>query len=195
MACIADQCIEYPELEEVDDQSAIVSWAFKKKVYGYNNVIENEVDKLNDTVKDRTLMQLKEFDEMCKGNFNSAFWMTYMDIVNVLLDFIRAEQKGDWQLHLEAFTAMLHWLTAYDQLNYARLGHVYLTEMLSLEDKASSLHHEFMNRNFVTKRSDNHFSQIPTDQAPEWMNKICKMSNGIIRITRNDQARDKFCIT
>ena len=27
------------------------------------------------------------------------------------------------------------------------------------------------------------------------MNKICKINNGIIGITRNDQVRDKFCIT
>ena len=67
--------------------------------------------------------------------------------------------------------------------------------MLSLESKAPSVYHEFMAGNFVVKRSDNHFSQIPTDQATEWMNKICKMNNGIIGITRNDQARDKFCIT
>ena len=35
----------------------------------------------------------------------------------------------------------------------------------------------------------------PTNQATEWMNRMCKMQNGIIGITRNDQARDKFCVT
>ena len=90
---------------------------------------------------------------------------------------------------------MLPWLTAHDHLNYARWGHVYLTEMQSLESKAPSVYHEFMNENFVVKRSDDHFSQIPTDQATEWINKICKLNNGIIGITRNDQAMDKFCIT
>ena len=67
--------------------------------------------------------------------------------------------------------------------------------MKSLESSAPPVYKEFMDGNFVVKRSDNHFSQIPTDQATEWINKICETNNGIIEITRNDQARDKFCIS
>ena len=52
-----------------------------------------------------------------------------------------------------------------------------------------------MEGNFVVKRKDGRFNQVPIDQATEWQNKICKISNGIIGITRNDTARDKFCIT
>ena len=195
-AWVANRGIQYPELDHVDTQSAVVSDEFREKVYGHSNVMESEVDKLNEAVKDSQLiMRLEEFDELCKENSNYAFWMTYMSMIRILLDFIRAEREGNWQLYLEAFTAMLPWLTAYDHLNYARWGPVYLTEMLSLESKAPSVYHEFMNGNFVVKRSDNHFSQIPTDQATEWINKICKLNNGIIGITTNDQARDKFCIT
>ena len=98
-------------------------------------------------------------------------------------------------MHLEAFAAMLPWLTAYDHLNYARWGPVYLAKMKDLENRAPEVYTEFMNGNFVVKRSNNHFSQIPTDQATEWINTLCKLNNGIIGITRNDSARDKFCIT
>lgn len=62
--------------------------------------------------------------------------------------------------------------------------------MKGLEKTAPEVHAEFMKRNFVVS-----FNQVPTDQATKWMNKTCKMHNGIIGITRNDQARDKFCIT
>ena len=48
---------------------------------------------------------------------------------------------------------------------------------------------------FVVKRTNRRFNQVPADQATEWMNKTCKVQNGIIDITRNDQARDKFCVT
>ena len=57
-----------------------------------------------------------------------------------------------------------------------------------------SLLHRFMG-NFVVKRSYNHFNQVPLDQATEWMNRMCKISNGIIGITRNDPARNLFCVT
>ena len=54
---------------------------------------------------------------------------------------------------------------------------------------------EFMDGNFVVKMSKRRFNQVPADQATEWKNKTCKMQNGIIGITRNDQARDRFCVT
>ena len=49
--------------------------------------------------------------------------------------------------------------------------------------------------NFVVKRSNRCFNQVPVDQATEWMNRMCKISNGIIGITWNDPARDRFCAT
>ena len=114
-----------------------------------------------------------------------------MGMVEILLDFIRAEREGNWTLHLEAFAAMLPWLTIYDHTNYARWGPVYLADMRSLEKTAPEVSAEFMDGNFVVKRSRRRFNQVPADQATEWVNKTCKMQNGIIGITRNDQARDR----
>ena len=118
-----------------------------------------------------------------------------MSMVEILLDFIRAEREGNWNLHLEAFAAMLPWLIIYDHTNYAKWGPVYLAEMKNLENTAPEVYAEFMNGNFVVKRSKRRFNQVPADQATEWINKTCKMQNGIIGITRNDQARDRFCVT
>ena len=52
-----------------------------------------------------------------------------------------------------------------------------------------------MQWNFVVKRTKRRFNQVPADQATEWINKPCKMQNGIIGITRNAQSRDKLCVT
>ncbi len=35
------------------------------------------------------------------GNPNFRIWSTYMDMVEILLDFIRVERDGTWTLHLE----------------------------------------------------------------------------------------------
>ena len=116
-------------------------------------------------------------------------------MVELLLDFIRANRDGLWKLHLDTFAAMLPWLTIYDHTNYARWGPVYLSEMRNLEKTAPQVYQEFMMGNFVIKRSKRRFNQVPADQATEWMNRMCKISNGIIGITRNDPARDRFCTT
>ena len=36
---------------------------------------------------------------------------------------------------------------------------------------------------------------MSADHATEWMNGMCKAHNGIIGVTRRDDARDKFCVT
>ncbi|XP_071479491.1 uncharacterized protein [Diadema antillarum] len=138
---------------------------------------------------------VREFDRSFSDNPNFVLWSTYMEMVEVLLDFIRSERDGNWNLHLETFEAMLPWLTVYDHTNYARWGPVYLSDMRLLSKTAPSIHAEFAAGNFVVKRSKRCFNQVSADHATEWINRICKMHSGIIGITRNDQARNKFCVT
>lgn len=90
---------------------------------------------------------------------------------------------------------MLPYLTLYDHINYDRWGPVYLAEMKGLQTTAPELYSEFMAGHFVVKRSSARFNQVPVDQSTEWQNRMCKISNGIIGITRNDTARDRFCVT
>ena len=39
----------------------------------------------------------------------SAFWMTYIDIVDNLLDMIRPSRDGNWNLHLASIRKMIPW--------------------------------------------------------------------------------------
>ena len=57
-----------------------------------------------------------------------------------------------------------------------------------MEKFVPSVNEEFMGGNFVVKRCDNQFQ---SDQNLH----VCKMDNGIIGITINDQTKDKYFIT
>ena len=161
--------------------------------------LEERVDKVSnlvETLKDSNIVALmEEYDCTLKNTPNFVLWRTYMRMVETLLNFIRANRDGNWPLHLDSFAKMLPWMTVYDHTNYARWGTIYLSEMKGLEISQSAVHRKFMDGNFVVRRSNARFNQIPIDQATEWQNRVCKISNGIIGITRNDTARDKFCIT
>lgn len=124
-----------------------------------------------------------EFHNMLKKNPNHAFWLQYLQLVEILLSFIWANRDGDWLLHLASFEAMLPWLTVYDHLNYARWGPVYLADMKGLLKTAPVVYEEFLAGNFDVKRHSGRFNQVPVDQATEWVNKVCKLSNGMIGIT------------
>ena len=56
--------------------------------------------------------------------------------------------------------------------------------MLSLEQSDSEVYQEFVGGNFVVKKTNGAFNQVSIGQATEWVNKLCKLSNGIISITK-----------
>ena len=169
---------------------------FKLREKPARELFQTSVGNLEGYIPSQKLTDLlNEFDASMSTSKNYAFWLSYMKMVETLLNFIRAEREGNWQLHLESFAAILPWLVMYDHNNYSRWGPVYLTEMRSLEKTAPEIYREFQAGNFVIKRSQNLFNQVPPDQATEWINKMCKVSGGIIGITRSDQARDRFCAT
>ena len=96
--------------------------------------------------------------------------------------------------HIDTDTHTQLCITIYDHVSYARWGPVYLADMkLLVKQHEKSM--QFLDGNIVVKRTKRRFDQIPADQATEWINRTCKMHNGIIGITINYQVRDKFYVT
>lgn len=60
---------------------------------------------------------IREQSETCP---TFALWSSYIDMVQILLTFIRATRQSDWSLHLNAVRVMMPWYFAYDRVNYAR---------------------------------------------------------------------------
>lgn len=136
-----------------------VSNVFQERDDSDREELCNAVDQLSDVCSSEHVRDLmEELDNTYSGNLNFRLWTSYMEMVEILLAFIRAERDGNWVLHLEAFAEMLPWLTIYDHTNYARWGPVYLADMKSLEKTAPGVHAEFVNGNFVVKRTKRRFN-------------------------------------
>ena len=63
-----------------------------------------------------------------------AFWLMYIEMVQILLLFIRATRENNWELHLSAVRLMLPWFFVADRIHYARYGTMYWLEMSCLEN-------------------------------------------------------------
>ena len=111
------------------------------------------------------------------------------------MGFIRADREGDWILHFELFSKMLPWFTIYDHTNYARWRPVYMADMRALPTTAPEVFNEFVAGRFSIKITDGKFKQLATDQALEHVNRIAKVSGGIVGITHIDSAQDRWCLT
>lgn len=61
-----------------------------------------------------------------------AYWNPYLEMVEVLLLFLKGIRERNWLLHLTSVRCMIPWLFAYDDLNYTRYLPAYWQEMMNL---------------------------------------------------------------
>ena len=109
----------------------------------------------------------KEYCKEVNGPLK-VFWNSYLEMVEVLMNFVRATREGNWELHLECVKEMLPWFFAYDHTNYARYLPVYLTHMMLLPETHPEAHALLLNGDFGVQRATSHgFAQMPVDQTIE----------------------------
>ena len=125
-----------------------------------------------------------------------AFWDDYVAMVQLLLQFIRAERTSDWHLHLSATSAMTPHFFAMDRPNYSRWLPVYITDMNQLLETHPVIHKEFVNGNHAVSRSSQPFAQVWTDMALEQsINLDSKTKGGIIGISQKPGALERWFLT
>ena len=64
-----------------------------------------------------TFDYFREFEQEISDNkfgTMAVFWQPFIEMVQILLDFIKSIRIGDWSLHLNSTTRMLRWFHAYD---------------------------------------------------------------------------------
>ena len=95
------------------------------------------------------------------------FWDTYIEMVQLLLQFIRAERDGCWELHLATVSRMAPCFYAMDRTNYSRWLPVYLLDMHQLPQKFPEVYEEFLKGNHAVSRSTQPYSRVWTDMTLE----------------------------
>lgn len=143
----------------------------------------------------------EKFDKMCSKyedfvkrsaeNPTFAFWSSYIDVVQILLLFVRATRESDWQLHLSTVHLMMACFFAYDRVNYARYLPSYWLEMVNLPLTHPSCHSELSVKGqwTVQRQSVHGFASIACDQAIEQTcNRDSKTKGGWTGLTQNRAA-------
>ena len=76
------------------------------------------------------LLQYKTF--LCEKSRTAKLWVQYIEYIETLKLFIRAERTGNWNLHLIAVERMLNVFAATGHVHYAKSARLYLQMMLEL---------------------------------------------------------------
>ena len=103
----------------------------------------------------------------------AKLWISYMQMIDILKRYLKAERLGDWNLHLQATADMLPYFAASGHNNYLKSSYIYLQQMYELPNSHPSVHHNFSKGLFVVRRSNRQWAGIPMDQIIEQ----CLMQN------------------
>ena len=110
-----------------------------------------------------TYLNVLRHDEKCQL---AAFWMAYVEMVDILLRLLRADREGDWPLHLSCIRSMIPWCFALHKINYARYPPVYYAQMSRLQEISPVLHDHFPIGGFSVQLGNEHpFARIAVDHT------------------------------
>ena len=127
------------------------------------------------------LSKLLVFSNSTKSK-TATLWIQYMKMVEIYLQFLKAECTGDWQLHLNMSRMILPYFAASGHYHYQKLVHLYLQTMSQIHVTHPGLHKHFMNGLHVIRRSNHFWAGISPDLVIEQvLMRSLKISGGLTR--------------
>ena len=78
-----------------------------------------------------------------KGRRTAHLWLQYMQMVDLLRKYVRAERLGNWLLHHKTTMEMLPYFAASGHNNYLKSSHIHLQKMLRLQESHPDIYHHF----------------------------------------------------
>ena len=112
------------------------------------------------------LNKLLVFSSSTKSK-TATLLMQYMKMVEICLQFLKAERTGDWQLHLNISCMMLPYFAASSHYHYQKSVYLYLPTMSQIHVTYPGLHKHFMNGLHVIRRSDRFWADLSPDLVIE----------------------------
>ena len=137
-------------------------------------------------------------DSIRKGSFGKTaqFWIGYMDLIWLILTFIRATKENNYNLHLATLYKLCPMFFAYNHQNYSCYIPAYLVTMTNLPDTHPGAEDLISKKGFSVSRSGVPVSRNPVDITIEQtINRHAKSHGGIIGFSRNIAAYYRWCVT
>eukprot|EP00794_Sanderia_malayensis_P020785 gene20785-22814_t len=124
----------------------------------------------------------------------SNFLFNYVDQVESLLRLIRATRQGEQRLYLPALEEQPKFYFAHDLHNYARLVPYHIAQLQELKENGPETWSCLADELFGVKRSGIPFCNLFVDQALEQQIRFLTGLGGIIGITQNEAALERYLL-
>ena len=146
------------------------------------HVLENE----------KVFQMLKEWENQKSSNAMFKSLMNYLHRVEAILFFIEASRNADLTKHLEAGDGLGRLFFAFNRWKYKRLWPRYLADMYEIKTKYPATWQNLNDGNISVTKSEIPFVSIGADHACEHLNRMMKVHSGLVGISKNANARQRF---
>ena len=155
---------------------------------GYTNLLQHDDFKTWHEAFQVFMTNLRE-----KGSDLVKFWLSYLEICELVLNLIYAPRTGNWTLYLSCIEEVIPWCFAYDRQNYARYLIPFLNDMLRLPSSMPEVYNAFLNGEFSVQMGEaNPIGRNKADKTIEnTINRDCKTGGGYIGFSANCAATQR----
>ena len=144
---------------------------------GYTNLLQHDDFKTWHEAFQVFMTNLRE-----KGRDLVKFWLSYLEICELVLNLIYAASTGNWTLYLSCIEEVILWCFAYDRQNYARYLIPFLSDRLRLPSSMPEVYNAFLNGEFSVQMGE--ANPIGRNEAHKTIgntiNRDCKTGGGYI---------------
>ena len=135
----------------------------------FTGILESPTKEKNDAlINSEVLKEISEAISKLKKSLSersrtAKLWISYVDYINVLKQFIVAERASNWSLHIQSTLDMLNLFAATGHINYTKCARFYVQQMQALPSTHTWLYNCFTNGLHAVHRSNRHWSGLSSD--------------------------------
>ncbi|CAG2240639.1 unnamed protein product [Mytilus edulis] len=171
--------------EKPSESNQILPSEIEQLITVFEGIIQSNIsiESLNDNPTLNIISErISLFRKSLKNCRTASLWFQYMDMVELLRQFITAERTGNWNLHLKSLQQMLPYLAASGHNLYAKSVHIYLQQMQNLPATHPALDNLFKTGHHVIRRTDRFWAGLSTDLVIEQaLMRSLKTTGGLTR--------------
>ena len=154
-----------PEIFDVDEDSPLHDLSNL-----HDSVLNNQMTVegvLDECITEEMHKKFTDFQQELSESRTAKLWIQYLDMVGIILEFIKAERTANFNLHLKSLFDMLPYLAASGHHLYTKSAYIYLQTMYKLEDTHPSVFSKFQQGYHVVRRSERFWGGLSTDLVIE----------------------------
>ena len=145
---------------KLEEARALFDKLMEKKVSADEASTSEVLDNIEECVQ-------RKQDLLAERSRTAALWIQYLEMVDILRSFIRAERTANWELHLKALTRMLPYLAASGHNLYVKCARLYLQSMTDLRTDHPDVYRDFASGLHVARRSNRFWAGLSIDLVIE----------------------------